>query len=96
MRSYLSSKYYTISCPISEFHLSQSFHLTEWNCDNLQISLYTAIQEVGVTFISVGHRSSLRRFHKNILQFEEAKESSGTTWTLSKLPEADSPSRRIG
>lgn len=64
--------------------------------ENNEISLYTAIQEVGVTFISVGHRSSLRRFHKNILQFEEAKESSGTTWTLSKLPEADSPSRRIG
>jgi ABC-type uncharacterized transport system fused permease/ATPase subunit len=63
---------------------------------NVQVSLYTAVQEVGVTFVSVGHRSSLRRFHKNILQFEEAKGSSGTTWTLSRLAEADSSPRRIG
>lgn len=58
-----------------------------------EVSLYKAVQEVGVTFISVGHRSSLRRFHKNILQFEEAKGSNGTTWTLSRL--ADSSPGRI-
>lgn len=64
--------------------------------ENNEVSLYTAVQEAGITIVSVGHRSSLRRFHKNILQFEEAQGSSGTTWTLSRLAEADSSSTRKG
>lgn len=69
--------------------------LTYLSHSNLQISLYTALQGAGVTFISVGHRNSLRRFHTHILQFREPNRGSDTcTWTVQRLAESDSPSRR--
>jgi ABC-type uncharacterized transport system fused permease/ATPase subunit len=72
-------------------HLS----LTYLSHSNLQISLYTALQGAGVTFISVGHRNSLRRFHTHILQFREPNRGSDTcTWTVQRLAESDSPLRR--
>ena len=69
--------------------------LTYLSHSNPQISLYTALQGAGVTFISVGHRNSLRRFHTHILQFREPNRGSDTcTWTVQRLAESDSPSRR--
>lgn len=69
--------------------------LTYLSHSNLQISLYTALQGAGVTFISVGHRNSLRRFHTHILQFKAPNRGSDTcTWTVQRLAESESPSRR--
>jgi ABC-type uncharacterized transport system fused permease/ATPase subunit len=45
--------------------------------------LYEQIRTAGVTYISVGHRNTLRSFHTNILQFNDSNGDS--TWTLGPL-----------
>ncbi|XP_024378905.1 ABC transporter D family member 2, chloroplastic [Physcomitrium patens] len=61
-----------------------------------EVSLYAAVQEAGITVVSVGHRNTLRRFHKIILQFEESSGSSGREWTISRIANADPAPGRVG
>jgi ABC-type uncharacterized transport system fused permease/ATPase subunit len=49
----------------------------------MQALLYEQIRTAGVTYISVGHRNTLRSFHTNILQFNDSNGDS--TWTLGPL-----------
>ncbi|CAK9264710.1 unnamed protein product [Sphagnum jensenii] len=53
--------------------------LDEYN----EVLLYEQIRTAGVTYISVGHRNTLRSFHTNILQFNDSNGDS--TWTLGPL-----------
>jgi putative ATP-binding cassette transporter len=39
--------------------------------------LYQQLQETGITFLSVGHRETLKDYHPMVLQLAEA-----TTWQL--------------
>jgi putative ATP-binding cassette transporter len=49
--------------------------------EDAEASLYRACIAKGITLMSVGHRSTLRRFHRKQLELK-----GDGTWTLSDLP----------
>ena len=49
--------------------------------EDTEASLYRSCIAAGITLISVGHRSTLRRFHRQLLELD-----GDGNWRLSELP----------
>ena len=49
---------------------------------DIEDHLYSRCQSLGITFVSVGHRENLRRFHSHVLKIGEDEEGG---WTLEEI-----------
>ena len=47
--------------------------------------LYEALKEMGVTIVSIGHRSSLEQFHEVKLSLKPASEGEGASWQVEPI-----------
>ena len=49
--------------------------------------LYKALKQIGVTFVSVGHRPTLTAYHEQQLQLQpvSTKQASGVEWEVNSL-----------
>lgn len=54
-----------------------------------EMQLYNVLARSGITYISIGHRSSLKKYHKRLLRFSPNKsEGGGAPWRMEDIPEA--------
>ncbi|CAM6094647.1 unnamed protein product [Calypogeia fissa] len=51
-----------------------------------EIQLYQEIEKAGITYVSVGHRSTLQQYHRNILRLRSSQaDESGRNWSFGPL-----------
>lgn len=54
-----------------------------------EMQLYNVLAHSGITYISIGHRSSLKKYHKRLLRFSaEKSQGTGAPWGMEDVPEA--------
>lgn len=73
-----------LACPLLALMDESTSALDEEN----EAALYELVREAGITYISVGHRSSLRKFHSSRLAIQECRQDgSAKNWTFEPLPQ---------
>lgn len=55
-----------------------------------EVRLYQACQAAGITFLSIGHRPALKRFHQLVVHVDGTVGQTGKGWWLEELT-ADAP-----
>lgn len=61
----------------------------------VEAGLFQKLERCGTTFVTVTHRASLLRFHKNVLRIKGGSDGSERSWTIKPITaaaESDFPS----